>query len=414
MQINTLIIGGGLSGLTAANQLHKNGMDFLLLEASNRVGGRVKTDIVNGYRLDYGFQVLLTAYPQAKHWLDYEALQLKSFLPGAQLLYPDGSQGMLGDPLRNISSLFPTIFNKSGTLKDKVNILKLRNRLSKLSIQSIFEQEEIPTSAVLRSVYGFSDQMVQEFFEPFFTGIFLEKELSTSRRMFDFVFKMFSEGNTAIPNLGMEEIPKQLSNSLPEKSIITKAEVIRIEGQTVFLKDGSSYSAQNIIVATEAIGLIKELSNVKKKYQSTTHVHFTSEVAPVAKPIIALNTKRDRLANNICTINKIAPGYSENQDALISLSIVGQHGLSEKELIQQIRNEMQTWFGNETEKWEHLHTRTVHYGLPNQQNVTNNISSEKYLIRKGLYVCGDHLLNGSIHAAMLTGQKVAELIVRNN
>jgi len=413
MKTNTIIIGGGLSGLTAARQLHEEGLDFILLEATDRIGGRIKTDVIDGFRLDHGFQVLLTAYPEAQRWLNYNSLDLKSFLPGAQLLYADGSKGLLGDPLRDFASLFPTLFSKAGNIKDKLGILKLRYRLSKLSIEEIFNQKEIPTSEVLEVEYGFSKKMIQQFFQPFFTGIFLEKDLTTSRRMFDFVFKMFSEASTAVPNLGMEEIPKQLASILPQKSIFTNARVNRIEGQSVFLSDGSSFTAPNIIVATEATGLIKELSEVKTNHQSTTHIHFTTDTPPISKPIIALNTKLDRLVNNICTINKVAPGYSNNDLQLISLSVVVKHGLNETDLIKAIRKELSPWFGNETEDWIHLHTRTVQYALPNQNNVLHTFNKEQAILKKGLFACGDYQLNGSINAAMKTGREVAELVLQN-
>jgi phytoene dehydrogenase-like protein len=414
MNTDVIIIGGGIAGLTAAKQLHENNINFTLLEATDRIGGRVKTDIIDSFRLDHGFQVLLTAYPEAQKILDCDALNLKSFLPGAQLLYEDGSQGLLGDPLRNFSSLFPTIFSKAGNLKDKFLILKLRKQLANLSIEEIFNRNETSTTEILKTEYGFSPKMIERFFEPFFTGIFLEKELKTSRRMFDFVFKMFSEGNTSLPNLGMEEIPKQIAQSIPSNSIITNAKVNQIENQTVFTEDGSSFSAKSILVATEANGFIKEITAVKRKFHSTTHVHFTTDAAPIPKPIIALNTKSSRLVNNICTVSKVAPAYSNSSKQLVSLSVVGQHGLKNDELIGSIRKELSTWFGAETEKWEHLQTREVVYGLPNQEQVLHKISSANYKIRKGLYCCGDHLLNGSINAAMKTGREAVETILADN
>ena len=305
MKPRVIIIGGGISGLTAARQLHQKGIDFLLLEGSDRIGGRVKTDLIDGFRLDHGFQVLLTAYPEVKRWLDYSSLHLQSFNPGALLLYPDGSKDQLGDPMRDIGSLFPTLFSNAGNLRDKLKIWTLKNRLSGMSLEEIFAQKEVSTLEALSQDYGFSDQIIRHFFQPFFTGIFLESELKTSRRMFDFVFKMFSEADTAVPNLGMEEIPKHLADPLPSESIVTGAKVKKIDGQEVILEDGSTFSAPHIILATEATGLVKEFSEVKSNHQSTTHLHFVAKEAPIKAPIIALNTTPKRLVNNICTINSI-------------------------------------------------------------------------------------------------------------
>ena len=410
MNPSVIIVGGGLSGLTAARQLNQKGIDFLLLEASDRVGGRVKTDVVDGFRLDHGFQVLLTAYPEAGRWLNYSELNLKSFNPGALLLYPDGSKDRLGDPIRNIGSLLPTVFSKAGNLRDKIKIWKLKNRLAAMSIDEIFAQKEISTREVLRNEYGFSDQMIRHFFQPFFAGIFLEPELSTSRRMFDFVFKMFSEADTAVPNMGMEEIPKQLADPLPNKSVVTNARVEQIDGQEVKLKDGSAFRAPHILVATEATGLVKELSKVKTNHQSTTHLHFVSNEAPIKAPVIALNALQNRIANNVCVISNVAPGYAPEGQHLISISVVGDPGLKNAELSRAVKNELQTWFGKQTEDWKHLHTRTVQYALPNQSSVQHSIQGEQFKIRDGLYACGDYQLNGSINASMKAGREAADWV----
>ncbi|MFK8103894.1 MAG: FAD-dependent oxidoreductase [Saprospiraceae bacterium] len=410
MKPSVIIIGGGLAGLTAARQIHEKGIDFLLLEATDRVGGRVKTDVLDGFRLDHGFQVLLTAYPEAKRWLDYAQLDLKAFLPGALLLYPDGKQDLLGDPLRDFGSLFPTLFSRAGSFSDKLLTLKLKNRLSKLSIEEIFQQTEISTHSVLEKEYGFSAKMIEQFFAPFFSGIFLEKELTTSRRMFDFVFKMFSAADTAVPNLGMEAIPKLLAQPLPPDSIRTNAKVAKIDGQNVQLTDGTSLTAPHIIVATEATGIVQSLAPVKTKHQSTTHLHFVAKTAPIKKPLIALNTSKQRLVNNICVINNVAPGYAHKDQSLISLSVVGHADLAGADLEKAVRNELQKWFGNVTETWEHLHTRTVKYALPNQTKVLHTIPATQSQLRKGLYLAGDFQLNGSINAAMKIGREVGELV----
>ena len=407
-----IIIGGGLAGLTAARQLHQNGIDFRLLEATDRIGGRVKTDLIEGYRFDHGFQVVLMAYPEAQRWLDYEKLDLKTFLPGAMLLYPDGKMDRIGDPLRDFGSLFPTLFSSAGSVTDKLRILQLKMQLADMSIKEIFRQEEQTTRSVLSEKYGFSQRIIDRFFAPFFAGIFLEKDLTTSRRMFDFVFKMFGEGDGAIPNLGMEEIPKQLASALPAGSIQTNAKVTEVVGDSVRLADGSTFSAPHIIVATQATGLVRELATVNTRHQSTTHLHFAAEEAPIAQPIIALNTRRERLSNNICTINKVAPGYAPAGKNLVSISVVGQHGLSHAELEKAVRTELTTWFGKQTETWQHLHTRTVEYALPDQTSVTHDVEFEKMKIRDGLYACGDFQLNGSINAAMRVGRKVGTLVSR--
>ena len=171
----TIIVGAGIAGLTAAYYLHKANRDYLLLEASDRIGGRIKSDISEGYIMDRGFQVFLTAYPEAKALLSYDSLNLKAFDPGAVLLRKNGKIGYIGDPLRQFSSLIPTLTTSAASISDKFRILSTKNALAKKPIQDIFSSEEISTLRLLQEEYGFSNKIISEFLQPFYAGIFFRK-----------------------------------------------------------------------------------------------------------------------------------------------------------------------------------------------------------------------------------------------
>jgi len=203
------IIGAGISGLISATVLEQNGFSPVIIEATDSIGGRVKTDIVDGYQLDHVFQVLLTAYPAALKYLNFESLELQRFMPGATI-YKDGKQTTIGDPLRDVSLLFSTLFSGIGSFSDKIKILKLNRRLKKKTVSNIFADKEQSTFSYLVDL-GFSLKMIEDFFTPFFSGIFLENKLETSSRMFEFVYKMFGEGYASLPKAGIGAIPKQLS-----------------------------------------------------------------------------------------------------------------------------------------------------------------------------------------------------------
>ena len=142
MEKDVIIIGAGLAGLTAAKVLKQAGKSVLVIESSNAVGGRVQTDEVNGFLLDRGFQVLLTAYPEAKRFLNYEALALCRFDPGALILNKKGIS-RIGDPLRQPGALMSTLFSSAGTFADKFKMLRLKLKLSRKTIQHIFSEKEI-------------------------------------------------------------------------------------------------------------------------------------------------------------------------------------------------------------------------------------------------------------------------------
>ncbi|MEL6823350.1 MAG: FAD-dependent oxidoreductase, partial [Calditrichota bacterium] len=246
---DVIIIGGGLAGLCCAKKLHDNNISFQILEASDRVGGRVRTDEVGGFLLDRGFQVLLTAYPESRSVLDYKELELKSFYPGS-LVRSKGRFIKIADPFRNPLDGLKTLFADIGSIGDKLRIAKLRQQVMNTSLKDIFQRPEVTTEQYLKN-FGFSDTIIERFFRPFFGGVYLESELYSSSRMFEFIFRMFSQGDTAIPAGGMEAIPKQLAAGLPMNSIRTNTRVVNISEGSIQLESGESIPAERIVIATD-------------------------------------------------------------------------------------------------------------------------------------------------------------------
>ncbi|WP_339919187.1 NAD(P)/FAD-dependent oxidoreductase [uncultured Flavobacterium sp.] len=405
------IIGAGISGLSAGLHLHRQGFSVKIIEASDRAGGRIKTDSIDGFRLDRGFQVLLTSYPEAKRLLDYEALQLKTFLPGATVLY-DGGQFEIADPFRRPAALLATVFAPVGSLKDKFNTFLLKQKLINKSIKGIFLQEQKSSLEQLKN-YGFSSKMINRFFKPFFSGIFLENNLTTPNRMFDFVMKMFSEGDAALPALGMEEIPKQLANQLPADSFLYNTKVVDILENTIFTNSGAEIKSDVIIVATEANDLISKLkNNVETQHHSVTNVYFQAIVAPSNKAVVILNaSEKKKVVNNLTVMTNVSKAYAPEGKVLISISCNGILDLEDQELAKKIKEELEPWFGKQVEDWAHLKTYKIKYALPNLTVLKDDLTISDMKINDNLYCCGDHLLNGSINAAIKSGRLVAELII---
>ncbi|MCF8322465.1 MAG: FAD-dependent oxidoreductase [Flavobacterium sp.] len=413
MKPTITIIGAGISGLTAAVYLYQKGYKVQILEASERAGGRIKTDIIDGFRLDRGFQVLLTEYPETKALLDYKKLNLKRFLPGANVLY-DGGQFEIADPFRRPTAVFATLFAPVGNLKDKINTFFLKNKLVKITIPAIFKQPETDTISQLKN-YGFSSKMIDRFYKPFFSGIFLENDLKTSSNMFDFVMKMFSEGDAAIPELGMEEIPKQLVEMLPENSIKYNVKVSAIENNTISCEDGTTFQADKIIIATEAIGLAGNyISKTKQNFHQVTTMYFEASIAPTQKAVVVLNASKDKKwVNNLTVLSNISNEYAPKGKVLISISYNGIPAIDDATLSENMKAELKQWYGNQVNYWKLLKTYRINYALPNQEKVSNEVSNSEIKINDNLFICGDYLLNGSINAAMKSGRMVAELIARN-
>ena len=260
------IIGAGVSGLIAATVLEKNGLKPTIVEASERVGGRVKTDIIGGYQLDRGFQVLLSNYEYAKKYLDFTKLEVQKINAGS-LIYSQGKISTFGDPLRNFKFLIPTLFSSIGTFKDKLKVASLNLKLKNKSIDEIFNSKERTTLDYLKN-YGFSNQILNQFFIPFFSGIFLEPKLSTSSRMFEYIFKMFGEGSAVIPKNGMEEIPIQLKQKLENSTFKFNYKVKTVNNHDIILENEEKLNFDYVIVTTEASQLIPNLKSQKISWNS--------------------------------------------------------------------------------------------------------------------------------------------------
>ena len=396
------IIGGGISGLIAARVLEEHGLSATIIEATDRLGGRVKTDVVDGYSLDHGFQVLLTAYPAAKKYLDFDALALQEFLPGSAI-FKNGKQKIIGDPLRNLSLLLPTLFSGIGTVNDKIKILALNRRLKKKSIQNIFAEKEQTTHVYLENI-GFSEAIITNFFTPFFSGIFLENKLDTSSRMFEFVYKMFGEGNAALPKDGIQAIPKQLFEKLKSTTIIFNTKVKSVENGSIILESGETLKSNFTIIATQASGLVSNLKNQATLWKSCDTLYFEVAKREIKKPLIGLIAAPNALINNIFYHTILQTSATATKE-LLSVTVIDRQNLTNKQLVTEVQKELKELCN--IDYCTFIKQYNIPMALPKLQDIQYEMLPSETRLTETIFLAGDTQLNGSLNAAMIAGERAA-------
>jgi len=379
----------------------------IIYEASDRVGGRVKTDIYEGYQLDHGFQILLGAYPKAKEYLDYDALEVQQISPGA-VIFVDGKMSSLGDPLREISFLWPTLTSSVATFGDKIKVLKLYLKLKHKTLPEIFEEKEKTTLIYLQDL-GFSNKIITQFFKPFFSGIFLEPELKTSSRMFEYVFKLFGEGTALLPKKGIAAIPEQLKSRLKTTVFHFNTNVKQVQEGAIYLDDGTKIDSKNTIIATTASNLVANLKNQGTQWKSCINFYFEVDKRKIEKPIIGLIVDKNALVNNIFYHNSLETAQKGTRE-LLSVTVVKSTDLDEKQLLERVIEDLKVFCGIENVNF--LKRYTITKALPDLQNIQYELAPTETQLTSGIFLAGDQLLNGSLNAAMISGERAAMAVIK--
>lgn len=403
---DVVIVGAGLAGLVAAKVLEQHGVSPVLLEASDGVGGRVRSDVVDGFVLDRGFQVLLTGYPEIYRHLNLPELDLRLFEPGA-IVWREGKGHIVGDPFRRPKTLTSTSLAPIGTLADKARIAKFRATLKSADPRELLRGDDMPTASALRAM-GFSSKMIDRFFRPLVGGIQLDPNLATSRRMFDVIFRTLATGDSAVPAKGMGEISRQLVAQLTSTTLHLNTSVTAVQPHSVTVSGGHTISAQHIVVATEGPVASKLLGLPEVTSRSAGCVYFSAPIAPVNGAYVILDGTGQGPVLNVSVMSHVSPHYAPADRHLIAAALPG---VCDGDLENIARTQLRSWWGAQVDDWQHLRTYRIPHGQPGQDAPFS--PKKRVALGEDLFVCGDHRDTGSIQGAMYSGRRTAEAVLEN-
>jgi phytoene dehydrogenase-like protein len=409
MTHDVAIVGAGLAGLSAARHLSIRGLDVVVLEGSDAVGGRVRTDRRNGLLLDRGFQLINPAYPEVARVLDLPALELRPFVPGVIAMTSTGPV-RLGDPRRRPAWAADALSPQSGSLSGKLRFASYAWRTAHTPARQLESAIDFSSEVALRSA-GVDDVFLETVLRPFLAGVFLEDGLQTSRRFLDVILTSFVTGVPSVPAQGMQAIPEQLHDALPPGSVRLGTRVRRVRPGQVDT-DGGAITARDIIVAADPMQAAELVPGVvAPQGRAVTTWYYVADVAPAqlteGVPVLVVDGAHRGPVLNTVVLTHAAPTYATYGRVLVSASALGCHDDAATEV--QVRTHLSHLYGRPAIGWEHVATYPIPYALP-AMTVPLNVR-QPVALGDGIFVAGDHRDTASIQGAMVSGRRAANAVL---
>lgn len=416
--VDAVVIGAGIAGLNCARTLVAAGKSVVVIEASDGVGGRVRTDIVDGVRFDRGFQVMLTGYPELAANIDLDALALCSFSAGVTVRH-GGKFTRIADPTRQ--PLAAPWSLRVATPADGVKLLRWRHRLLSSPGAVIATGPQTTTKAMLTDI-GFSDGLVEQFFRPFLAGTFFDPEMRTSSRFTQLVFRSFFGGDMAVPARGMQALPDQLAADLPGGTVLLNTRVNSVDGTRIGatatgpLAPASAVKADAVVVATDAPNahnLIGARIPIQSTDRAATTFQYLADSPPIRQPDLVLAADGIGPVTTVAVMTNVAPSYAPEGTHLISVSMPGIPAGDDEDVDRLVRTQLGGWWGAQVSTWELARVDRILHAQPSMEPDDIPTLRRPVRIDDRTWVCGDHRDTASLQGAMVSGRRTAEDIIRN-
>ncbi|WP_327262171.1 FAD-dependent oxidoreductase [Streptomyces sp. NBC_01232] len=402
---DVLVVGAGVAGLACARDLLAAGMRVRVMEAGDAVGGRMRSDRVDGFLVDRGFQVFNTAYPQVRRRFDLKKLRLRPFTPGFLVHTPTGRLSF-NDPTRRPRTLPDLLSGRLAGRRD-LAALGLLSARDMLLPPARLKRRPDTTARTAFADAGISEAFVERFFRPFVAGVFLEDELETSARVFHMVWRSMLRGTICLPAEGIGAVPQALATGLPEGAVQLEAPVAELTADGVLTTEGREIPALAVVVATGPGAVPALLPEVTlPAYRMVTTYYHVAPRSPIGEPTLLVDARRRFL--NTCVLSDVAPGYAPPGHALIATSVTGRDRQGRE---RELRTALAEAYGTGTDGWDLVTVRTIEDALPVMappQPLTRTTR-----VAPGRYVCGDHRATGSTQGALASGARAAREVLHD-
>ncbi|MFD9286866.1 NAD(P)/FAD-dependent oxidoreductase [Streptomyces sp. NPDC060030] len=400
---DAVVVGAGLAGLACALDLSGAGLRVELLEASDGVGGRMRTDRRDGFLLDRGFQVFNTSYPQVKKRLDLRALRLRPFTPGLVARTSSG-RVRLTDPTRRPGDAGELLPGRVLPARDLAALAALTARDVLLPAKRVGRMTDRTASEALVRA-GLSPLAIEDLLRPFLSGVFLEEGLETSARFLHLVWRSMARGTLCLPAHGIGAVPAQLADGLPEGALRLDSAVAEVTDSGVLLADGGERPAGTVVVATDSATAARLLPGlpVPDSRTVTTYYH-AADRSPLTEPTLVVDSGLAVL--NSCVLTEVAPSYAPPGTALVSTSVLGAGPPGGE---RTVRAQLAELYDTDTSTWETVASYTVQGALPAMRPPWPLSRTTRFA--RGRYVCGDHRATGSVQGALASGSRAAREVL---
>jgi phytoene dehydrogenase-like protein len=394
-----IIVGAGLAGLACAQRLAQAGVDVEILEASDAVGGRARTDVLDGFRCDRGFQLLNPSYPALRRVVDLKELNLSAFQAGVVVAAGD-RRWTMADPRRVPTRLLETVRAPLGSSAEKLRFARWAAR-SLLPVRSVLDRADQSLAADLdqHQITGLFRSGVVD---PFLAGVLAEDDGSTSANFAQLLVRSFILGSPAVPALGIGRLPELLAASLPAEAVHLRTRVERVNATSVATEDGER-PARAVVVAADPRTAALLTGEPPPTMKALTTFWHTCAEPPTREPLLHLDAERRGPVINTAVMTAVAPTYAPAGRPLIATTVLGANGSPASE--KAARRHAALIYGVDSSDWELVTTHVVSEALPAQPPPLN--IRRAVALPNGVFVAGDHRDTASIQGALVSGRRAA-------